>query len=91
MFSNSELRFRLHSCLQTILELRDDFASAPYVEVFSAEFNTLSSLIKHMDEVWLDEDTVLRIEKSTQRFLKEFAELVPASVKNSYSDRTRLQ
>lgn len=91
MFSNSELRFRLRNCLQTILEIKEDSAFAPYATVFAAEFHTLSSFINQMDEISLDEDTVQRIEKATERFLKEFAGFLPDVPKSFYPGCTRLQ
>ena len=91
MLSPSKLHFRLHNCLQTILELKEDTAFAPYVTVFAAEFNTLSSFIHQMDEILLDENTVQRIEEATERFLKEFSGLLPVNPKSPYSGGTRLQ
>lgn len=67
---NRELYSRLHSCLQTILDLEEDLESCNLAEALSKELRMLRGFMNNIKEMELAEQDVERIEAATAHFLE---------------------
>lgn len=68
---NCELHLRLKHCLQTIIDLEIDISALPTYISFSDELKAIKSFIAKIENLDIDENDVLRLEKATENFLKE--------------------
>lgn len=75
-FEAAELKLRLQSCLQTILELRNELDAMPFGIEFMPEIGSLEEFLSRIDHVQINEPEVLRIEQATGKFLSELKELM---------------
>lgn len=67
---NRELYSRLHSCLQTILDLEEDLESCNLAGALSNELRMLRGFMDNIKEMELAERDVARIEAATAHFLE---------------------
>jgi len=77
-----ELHLRLKNCLQTIIDLEMDISSLPMYVEFHNELKTIKEFINKIENLNVTENDVLRLEKATEKFLKELQ--LPLS-RNMYS------
>lgn len=68
---DSELRLRLVSCLQTIIDLEPDLKHLDLEKKLEKEIKVLKTVIRKIDQFQIDEDDVLRVEEATSLFLEE--------------------
>jgi hypothetical protein len=81
--SPQALQSRLLNCLETILELEGSLEGFDFDTVLGDEFEQLRSFMENIDDVELDENDVLRIEKATVRFLEELRETIGRALNNN--------
>lgn len=71
-----ELKIRLQSCLETILETKDSLDSIPFGASFLPELGSLETFLSRLTDMEPTEAEVKRVEEATARFLGELAELM---------------
>jgi hypothetical protein len=92
MIDEIHLRIRLKNCLQTILDLKDDMYDLPFVEIsMGNELGTLQSFLDNMDAMAVTETDVLRVERATEKFLRELGGLLGRVDACRQVPRSRLQ
>lgn len=91
MYGFSALHNRLHNCLQTILDLKNEEYLAPYHAVFSRELDALENILQRMSYINITEDDVERIEQATSRFFTELESLLQTGKSSKDKSPARLQ
>jgi hypothetical protein len=71
------LRIRLHSCLQTLLDLERKLEAIDVTEPFQVEFTELKRVYNKLEHLPVCEDDVVRIEAATTEFFSELQHLLP--------------
>lgn len=68
------LNSRLRNCLVTILELESDIGKTHLGPALQNEFTVLKDVLQRLENVYIEETDVCRIEAATGRFLAELKE-----------------